>query len=191
MKKLIGLSVSVLLLMVTTTSNATETKGIVPNTGKNRIKESKMERKAIREEESNEVSDLSMDAFKADFGNIPDVMWERDLLFDKATFTKDGKKYDAFYDNTSTLVGTATQKTYADLPKKAQNNIKRHYKGFSVDKVIFYKDNEDNVYNMELYGVQFNSNDNYFVELSKKNENVVLEVTPHGNVSFFRDMQHG
>ncbi len=190
MKKLITISMSFLMVMFFSTSNARESKRIEPNAGKNNVNESKIERKVIREDNRNEVSDFSKDAFKADFGNVTNVTWERQPLYDVASFTKNGKRYQAFYDNTSTLVGTMTSKKYADLPKKAQNEIKKQYKGFSVDKVIFYKDNEANDYNIELYGVQYNNNDNYFVELSRKKENVVLEVSPQGTVSFYRDLEH-
>ncbi len=192
MKKLIGLSMSFLMVMFFSTSNARETKTMAPNSSRNSVKESRIERKVIREENRNEVSDLSKDAFYADFGNISNVTWERDPLFDIATFTKNGKSCEAFYDPSSKLVGTVIQKKFADLPKDAQKEIKKQYKDYSIDKVIFYKDNEGNDYNILLYGTQFENADNYFVELSNsaENKNIVIQVDPRGNIYFFKELHN-
>ncbi len=189
MKKLIVISMSFLMLMFTTTSNARDSRRMALNSVRNSVKESKMERKEIRNEDRNLVSDMSIDAFQTDFGNIPNVIWEKDSEFDIASFTQNGKKHKAFYNSESELVGTATPETFANLPKDARKEINKNYKDYSVDKVIYYKDNQDNDYNTLLYGVQFESADNYFVELSKKNENIVLQVNPEGNVFFFKELK--
>ncbi len=189
MKKVIVISMSVLMMMFTTTSNARGTKGMMLNSERNNVRESKMERKEIRKEDRNLVSDMSIEAFNSDFGNIRNVVWEKDPNFDKAMFTKNGMKCTAFYDGESKLVGTSTQEKFANLPKYAQKEIKKQYKGYSVDNVIYYKDNEGNDNNIFLYGAEFASADNYFVELSKKNENIVLQVNPEGNIFFFKELK--
>ena len=174
--------------MIFSTSFARDTRRMTLNSERSSVKESKMERKEIREEDRNLVSDMSIEAFKTDFGNIKNVTWEKDPQFDIATFTQNGTKCQAFYNRESKLVGTTSNETFANLPKDAQKNIKKHYKGYTIDKVIYYKDNQDNNYNILLYGVQFASEDNYFVELSKKNDNIVLQVNPDGNVFFFKEL---
>ena len=189
MKKLIVLSMSFLMVMFFTTANARNTKTMALNSGRNSAKESKMERKEIRTEDRNLVSDMSIDAFKTDFGDAQNVIWTKDPQMDIVSFTENGKNYQAFYNSESELVGTATHEKFANLPKYARKQINKYYKGYSIDKVIFYKDNQDNDYNTLLYGVQFESADNYFVELSKKNENIVLQVNPEGNVFFFKELR--
>ncbi len=192
MKKLIGLSMSFLMVLFSTISNAQEIKKVALNSEKNGVKESKMERKEIREEDRNLVSDMSINAFYADFGNIPNVRWEKDNLFDIAIFKKDGKQYKAYYDSSSKLVGTITSKTFADLPMDAQKQIKKEYKNYTIDKVDFFKDNEnyDSSYDQFLYGMQFENADNYFVELSNKAQktNIVLQVTPEGDIFFLKEL---
>jgi len=189
MKKLIVISMSILMAMFFTTTNARDTKRMALNTEKNSTRESKMERKEIRTEDRNLVSDRSIDAFMSDFGNIPNVIWEKDPYFDIASFAKDGIKYHAFYNGKSKLVGTTTQKTFANLPESAKKEINKQYEDYSVDKVIYYKDNEEDDNNILLYGTQFESADNYFVELSKNNKNIVLQVNPEGIVYFFKELQ--
>ena len=188
MKKLIVIPMLVLMVMFTITSNARDTKRMMLNSERNSVRESKMERKEIREEDRNLVSNLSIDAFNVDFGNVKNVVWEKDPLFDIATFTKDGVNYEAFYNHESNLVGTANTKTFANLPMSAQKEIHKKFKGYSVDKVIFYKDNEDNDDDIYLYGTQFESADNYFVEMSNNGKNIVLQVNPQGNVFFFKEL---
>jgi hypothetical protein len=41
---------------------------------------------------------------------------------------------------------------------------------------------------MILYGIQFEDQDNYFVELSKASKKIVLQVNPEGAVFFFKDL---
>jgi len=190
MKKLVVATMSILMVLISTTSNARDTRSMARNTKKNSAIESKMERKEIRESERNLVPEMAMDAFRIDFGNISDVSWERDHSMDIASFSKNGKQMKAFYDESSDLVGTTTPKTFAELPKYAQKQIKKYYKNYSIDKVIYFKDNESNDTDMLLYGVQFEDADNYFVELSNKNknQNIVLQVNPDGQVFFFKDL---
>ncbi len=189
MKKLVMLSMSALMIMFVTALNAQEAHKTAMNTEKNSVKhEKKMEKKEIRHEERNAVSDLSKDAFVSDFGKIQNVGWEKDNLYDIAIFTKDGAQYKAYYDETSKLVGTTTGKTFADLPKSAQNEINKKYKDYKIDKVIFFNDNEHNESDMLLYGTQFADADNYFVELTGNNKNIVLQVNPKGEMFFFKEL---
>lgn len=151
-------------------------------------KEVKANRKALRKMENTEVSSVARQQFNTDFGDIPNVKWERSANFDEATFTKDGKELKAFYDVDAKLVGTVEVKEFKDLPSKAQEFINRKYKDYTKVAVIYYNDNENNETDMLLYGQQFDDADNYFVELKKGNENIVLQVDPIGWVYFFKTL---
>lgn len=190
MKKLVVTSMSILLVLIFTTSNAQDTRTMALNSKKNSAIKSKLERKEIRKTERNMIPVTDMNALQADFGKIPDVNWEKVQMLDVASFTKNGKMMKAYYDQTSTLVGTTTPKKFADLPKDAQKEIKKEYKGYTVDKVTYFKDNKLNDQDMLLYGVQFADADNYFVELSNKkdNKNIVIQVNPQGDIFFFKDL---
>jgi hypothetical protein len=151
-------------------------------------KEVKTERKALRKLEGPIISNRSINNFSSDFGNISNVVWKRTNNFDEATFTKDGQKLTAYYDFESNLVGTTTEKTFADVPAAGQKEIKARYKDFSIDQVIFFNDNEYNETDMLLWGSQFDDADNYFVVLSKAQSKLILRVNTEGNVSFFKKL---
>ena len=92
----------------------------------------------------------------------------------------------AFYDSNSNLVGTTQPESFKDLPDRGQKEIKKHYKNYTVSQVIFFKDNEMVDTNMVLYDTPFEDADNYFAELTKGNDKIVVEISPEGNVSYFK-----
>ena len=187
MKKLSLFALVVLFTAATMPSNAMQT----VNAKKIRIvnetsnPHSKKDHKKMKKDE---VNQLSKEHFIADFGNIKNVDWERTSDFDQATFKEHGKNMIAYYDDQSNLVGTTTIVKYANLPKNAQKEINDKYKDYKVGAVIYYDDNEQNDTNMVLYGTEFEDADNYFVELHSAKNNIVLEVSPEGEVSFFTKM---
>ena len=151
-------------------------------------KEAKTERKALRKLEGTKVSELAKTHFYSDFGNVPNAVWKRVDTYDQVIFTKDGQKMTAFYDYDANLVGTTSNKKFTDLPARAQQEIKAKYKNYSIGTVIFYDDNEANETDMILYGAQFEDADNYFVELAKGAEKIVVEVNPAGFVTYFKKL---
>jgi hypothetical protein len=151
-------------------------------------KEQKAERLALKKLEGTNVSAMSKNNFAVDFGNIPNVQWKRVGTYDEAAFMKDGKELKAFYDFDSKLVGTTKRVTFADVPAAGQKEIKNKYKDYNVDAVVFFDDNEANTTDMILYGVQFDDEDNYFVELSKGTKKIILQVISSGEVFFFKEL---
>ena len=190
MKKLVIYSTAVLMMMSSLTLNAQDKNATAMNSVKSiRKSETKAERKEVRKEDRNLVSDMSLNAFKSDFGDIPNVVWEKGQNYDEALFNKNDHQYKAFYGQDSKLIGTTTEKTFADLPKIAQKDIKKQYNDYSIDKVVFFEDNQYNDEDMILYGAQFEDADNYFVEMSNKDKNIIIQVNPEGNVFFYEELQ--
>jgi hypothetical protein len=186
MKKLLFLSIVFLLAM----SSAYAQNG---NSDKEKVSESKKgqksERISLRKLEGTEVSRESKDNFTIDFPDVTDVQSKRVNTYDEFQFLdKNGKLLKAYYDFEGNLVGTTQEKTIEELPAKSQVEIKKMYPGYSVDQVIYFKDNEENDTDMILFGMQFDDVDNYFVGLSKGNKKVVLEVNLNGNVSIFKEL---
>lgn len=189
MKNLMIYSAAILMVLSFATSQAQDTKELSHNSAMNKVKkESKADKKEMQKMDKHDVSVLSKDAFYADFGKVSPVNWKNEDGFDVASFIKDGKEYKAFYDFNSKLVGTTTLKTFADLPDRAQQDIKKHYNDYTVDKVVFFEDYDANDTDMLLYGAQFSDVDNYFVEMSNKTKNIVLQVNSDG-VFFFSEPQ--
>lgn len=75
---------------------------------------------------------------------------------------------------------------YSDLPIKAQNEIKKKYKEYTVSKVLYFDDNGGNDSDMFIFDTQFDDIDCFFVELTKTGENLILQVGTEGDVSFFK-----
>jgi hypothetical protein len=152
-------------------------------------KELKTEKEALRKLEDNMVSDKAKTNFYTDFGNVPNVQWRKSTYFYEASFTKGGQPITAFYDFDLKLVGTTSHKTFADLPASGQKEIKTRYKDYTIGPVVFFDDNEANDTDMYLYGVQFADAANYFVELTKGTNKIVLEVNPEGGIAFFTEVK--
>lgn len=148
-------------------------------------KEKKADRKALKKLEGKEVAYMSKQNFASDFRNTPAKSWKREENFDEVTFTKGGKDMTAYYDSDSKLVGTTMNKSFSNLPASAQKEINKRYKGYSKNGVIFFDDNELNETDMVLYGNQFDDADNYFVELQKGADKIVLQVSMEGGVKYF------
>jgi hypothetical protein len=151
-------------------------------------KEQKTERTALKKLEGTNVNEMAKKSFQIDFGNVPNVQWKRNGTFDEAIFTRDGKEMTAFYDIEGKLVGTTKQLTWADLPAKGQQEIKNKYKEYTAGPVIFFDDNEANVTDMIMYGVQFDDADTYLVELIKGKNKIVVQVNKDGLVTFFKQL---
>jgi len=152
-------------------------------------KEKKVERKELRKLNGMEVSTLSKQQFLIDFDKVTDIKWTRSSYFDEVTFTKDGKTLKAYYDENAKLVGTTAFVTFADLPDKAQKYINKKYNEYNKGVVIFFDDNEYNETDMLLYGLQFDDEDSYFVELMKADKKIVLHVNKAGDVFFFKEIK--
>ena len=185
MKKLIASAVVALLAIATVQTQAQTTAKEIRKELKTEKKDS---RKELHKEHAQEVSSIAKDNFESDFGKVDNVKWERGSQFDEAAFTKDGKTMTAYYDYHSNLVGTTTNKKFADLPKTAQNEIKKRYKDYVTGAVVLFDDNEANDTNMSFYGTQFEDADHYFVTVIKGKEEIILMVSMSGEVSFFKQV---
>jgi hypothetical protein len=184
MKKLLILPA---VIMIAAAVNA-QTEASLKSSIQTEKKVKKEDRKELRKLEGNDVSYRTKQVFTGDFGDINGATWKRTPTFDEATFTKDGMRETAYYDYDAKLVGTTTRKTFSDLPVNAQKYIDRKYTGYTKGRVIFFDDNEFNETDMVLYGSQFDDADNYFIELTKGTEKIILDVNTAGDVSFFKKM---
>jgi len=146
-------------------------------------------KKVLNKLTGTKVSEQSKATFYVQFGNVPNVQWERQDYFDVAMFDKDNKMMKAYFDNDGELVGTSIQTDLKALPVKSQLEIAKKYPDYAVGDVILYDDNNEQISDIILFGTQMESEDNYFVELKKDNKRVILEVTPEGRVSFFKELK--
>jgi uncharacterized protein YxeA len=151
--------------------------------------EKKAERKQLRKLNGMEVSYQAKQQFQADFPKVTDAHWKRTTNFDEAAFTNNGKEMKAYYDDHSKLVGTSNDVTFAELPQRAQKYIHEKYPDYSIGPAVFFDDNEFNETDMVLYGLQFDDEDSYFVELAKDGKKIVARSNSSGDVFFFKDLK--
>jgi hypothetical protein len=178
--------VTVVLVLVFTSSNA--------NINKPGDRTDKESRKQIRKEKREERRSLwlhSIDPvteaqFYMDFPDVKDASWTEGV-FAEAVFMEEGVLKTAYYDESHTLVGTTADVDFSILPVKARQYISKQYKGYKIEKVILFDDNESNNTDMFLFNSAFEDEDNYFPVLSKDSKQIILKVSMNGNVSFFQN----
>lgn len=189
MKKLLILSAATFIL---TAANAQSTDVLVKNditktkTQEMEMKKEKKEdRKVLKVLKGATVSYDAKQSFAHDFVGVTAVKWHRSTNFDEAIFAKGGKMVRAYYDDQANLVGTTYDRSFNDIPSKAQQYIKKKYPDYKVQGVIFYDDNEANQTDMVMYGQQFDDEDTYMIELQNAKQTIVLHVDMTGDVGFF------
>ena len=155
-------------------------------TGNSKPREQKKEMKALKKLQGNVVSATAKNSFAVDFSDVKNVTWQRGVMFDEAVFTKNGSQMTAYYDENGKLVGTTQEKGFKDLPAKGQQELNGKYKDYQVSKIIFFDDNELNDTDMYLYGIQFEDEDNYFAELQKGAQKLIVRIDAKGNVELFK-----
>ncbi|HEX5026906.1 MAG TPA: hypothetical protein VFV68_16610 [Agriterribacter sp.] len=134
------------------------------------------------------ISYRAQEKFPMDFSTATNAFWSQDGELSEVSFEQNKVPMKAFYDWNGDLVGTTQKIDYNDLPPVARKNIEKQYKEYTVDGVIVYNDNDQNLNN--LYPLLPEESDvNYFVSLNKAGSptGVILKVNPDGDVSFFED----
>ena len=192
MKKLAILTVAFMLSLNIGQLKAQDTKILAKTEAKTANKEKRIEKRGDRRElkrlVGTKVSDLSMKNFKTDFANAMDVRWNRTPNYDIAAFTYRNQELKAYYDADGQLVGTTQFKKFEDLPDKGQKIIHKKYKGYEIGQILFFNNNDINRSPMLLWGIEVVDKSNYFVELAKGSDKLVVYVDPGGNVSVFKTL---
>ncbi|MFT3702373.1 MAG: hypothetical protein QM802_08390 [Agriterribacter sp.] len=138
---------------------------------------------------SKKASYKALQNFPYDFQQADNVNWNMVGDYSEASFTLNGVAMKAFYDWDGNLAGTSQTMQYNDLPAPARKSIDKYYKEYSIQKIILYQDNEEN--ENDLYPlIPEESSINYFVSMTKNGstEEIILQVTPNGQTSFFENM---
>ncbi|MFB6454800.1 hypothetical protein ACE38W_05970 [Chitinophaga sp. Hz27] len=148
------------------------------------------DKKAERKELRKLVSLQTQNQFYSDFGEINVSKWERMPYFDKVFFENDSVSAVAFYDTESKLVGVVYNKTFGDLPPKAQDYINEKMGEYTKGKVIYYRDLTRFNNATVAYRAQYDDVDNYYIEMSKNGKSAIYEITPVGSVTYFNTLLH-
>lgn len=144
----------------------------------------KAHRKELRILRENEISYKSSEAFALNYPNIKPTSTEKVDNLDKINYTLYGKNLSDFYDENAKLVGTVEVKSYMDLPEKSREFISKKYPGYIPTNVIYLDNNEPSQIGLFLYNYEMDQ-DSYYVEISKGNKTIVLQVKNDGYVDMF------
>lgn len=139
---------------------------------------------------SEDVDIITKNNFKSDFINPINVQWNKWSAFDMVSFTLNGKNMKAYYDPQGDLIGTTQDKSFTDLPAKAQQEISTEYKNYKIGPITYYNDNEYDIELRDIYMVyglaKSEDSSAYFAELSNGSSRIVVQITPVGEVSLFK-----
>ena len=135
-----------------------------------------------------DVSEFDRTSFIVEFGDKANVVWEKSGNLHEASFIKDGQQTSAYFDFDSKLVGTTIAKNFFDLPIAGQKEIETKYKDYIVGSIVLFTAPKANESDIRIYGNMFDMANNYFVQLTKKDSKIILQVNPLGNVFFFKNL---
>jgi hypothetical protein len=144
-------------------------------------------RKELKMLRGNEVRYKSSEAFAIKYPNIKPISTEKVDNLDKINYTLYGKNLSDFYDENSRFVGTVEVKSYMDLPEKSREFISKKYPGYIPTNIIYLDKNESSENGLVLYNNDMDR-DSYYVEMSKGNKKIVLQVQADGYVNKFTRM---
>lgn len=130
---------------------------------------------------------MAREAFYRDFREATDAVWTPGKTMDRVDFMLQGKPLTAYYDLQADLIGTTSVRSPEELPERARKEIAKKYPGYKMGELIFFEDNTYNESDMILFDNRFDDADNYFLQLTDGPKEIILQVSPEGSVSVFRE----
>lgn len=127
------------------------------------------------------VSYAAQQEFDADFATAQNVTWTVNKNCQKADFVIDGVKKTAFYNLSGEFIGTTQNVDFKAIPVKSQKLIADDYKGLAAGDVFVFQANTS--YNNSIEPTT------YFVDLKSTSQELLVKVTPNGNVEFFKQIK--
>jgi hypothetical protein len=189
MKKFAILSIALFIVFtfgqVNVQASVTDNNKIIK---KPKTEETTSERPPLRKLDGTTISQDSQTSFYMTIGNVPDIKWIRGTYYDEATYNKDGQDFKAYFDINGALVGTTTLKKATELSNPIEKSIKKQYPDATIGQVTYFQDNEDNNTDMIMYGIQFESKTQYFIEVTQGANKFVVMSNKDGDVTLFKQL---
>lgn len=135
-----------------------------------------------------EVSYFAENNFLNKYYAAESVKWTVTSNFQKAVFTLDGKTMSAFFDRNGEYIATTQYVEAKKIPAVGQKRLTKLYGDYKVNEVVRYDfDGEPNAHLQMLTGKRF-YNTVYFVNVTNDKGNVLVKVTPDGDVSYVKSL---
>ena len=140
------------------------------------------------DEKDAEVSYFAENNFLNKYYGAENVKWTVTSNFQKAVFTLDGKTMSAFFDRNGEYIATTQYVAAAKIPAVGKKRLAKSYGDYKVNEVVRYDfDGQPDAHLQILTGNRF-YNTVYFVNLKNDKENVLVKVTPDGDVSYLKNL---
>ncbi|PRY55268.1 hypothetical protein B0I27_101237 [Arcticibacter pallidicorallinus] len=135
-----------------------------------------------------EVSYFAENNFLNKYYGAENVKWTVTSNFQKAVFTLEGKTMSAFFDRNGEYIATTQYVAAEKIPAVGKKRLAKLYGDYKVNEVVRYDyDGQADAHMQLLTGKRF-YNTSYFVNLKNEKENVLVKVTPDGDVSYIRSL---
>ncbi|MFT3823184.1 MAG: hypothetical protein QM731_04655 [Chitinophagaceae bacterium] len=135
------------------------------------------------------INEITVDHFHEDFPAAAQATWIKGGGFDKVTFEQKGETLTAYYDFDNNLMGTMQNVEETALPEKSIKQIDKHYPDYVVAQVLKFEDNQENDNDINYFYEPVHEPLSYFVELTNEKHEIILQVSPNGEMSFFKQLQ--
>ncbi len=135
-----------------------------------------------------EVSYFAENNFQSKYQAAVNVKWTVTNQFQKAAFTMNGVKMAAFFDANGDYIATTQYVGVEKLPAVSKGKLKKFYGDYSVGEVVRYDFDGQEDSNLYMLTGKRNYNTIYFASLKNGKEEMVVKITPDGDVSFLKDL---
>ncbi len=110
--------------------------------------------------------------FAKTFKSAENVTWTSTKDYSKASFVRNNKRMEVFYNSKDELICTTTYVDMQDLPDATQQTIEDKYNGYSRTSAIKYVDADGNTL--------------YYIQLDNDKKSIVLQSDTDGFTSVFK-----
>lgn len=128
------------------------------------------------------VSYSTLSQFQQEFSTAKNVSWIINEKYVKASFFSAGKRMAALYDLDGYFIGSIEYLSYDQLPYKAKTEIESKFKDYtfvSARKIVSRPTDNSS----------FNDVGTYWVDLSNKEEQIYVHVSPNTDASLYKTIR--
>jgi hypothetical protein len=189
MKKLAILSITLLFVCTVGQINARPTSTeIKKEIKKEAIVVNATDHPELKKLEGSVVNQESKTNFYTTIGVMSNVVWTRGDYYDIATYSQEGTEKISYFDIDGQLVGTTTIIKASDLSNTLQKSIKKQYPDCTIGQITYFQDSDQGATAMLLYGIEFENQNHYFIELSNNSSKFIALGESNGDLTFFKQL---
>ena len=86
------------------------------------------------------------------------------------------------------MIGTTTIIKVTDLSNTLRKSIKKQYPDCTIGQITYFRESDQGATDMLLYGIQFENQNHYFIELSNNSSKFIAPGESNGDLTFFKQL---